>query len=85
MTARDDDFAALRRRRFLGYNPDVIVDYLKETAIDVKAMESTGSEAKFAIAEYGHHCGVAGENTNLTVERGGDDRVCLALEQHTFW
>jgi hypothetical protein len=48
-------------------------------------MESTGSEAKFAIAEYGHHCGVAGENTNLTVERGGDDRVGLALEQHTFW
>jgi hypothetical protein len=63
----------------------VIIHDLKEAAIDVEAIRGGGAEAEFTVAQYGHHGGVTGENADLTVERGGDDRIGLALEKNAFW
>src|SRR3954465_55913 len=71
----------LRRRRFLRHDTNVVVDDLKKASFDVELLAAAPAESKHTFAEQRHHRSVPGENTDLTVVRGGDDLIRRPLIQ----
>jgi hypothetical protein len=68
----------------LGYDAHVVIGNLEEPTFHMEPMRYGVAQAQLAVTEHGHHGSVTGEDTDLAVECRRDDRVRLALEQHTL-
>jgi hypothetical protein len=76
----------LKRRRGFGDDPNLIVRNLKESPFDMEPFPADiGAKPECSLAKQGHHGGVAGQDTDFTIEGRGDDRIDVALEEHFFW
>src|SRR5687767_5883689 len=67
----------------LGYDPDRVVQNLKETARNLKAAGiPVRAEPQFTLPQQRHHRRVLGEDTDFSVEGGCHDALHCPFEQH---
>ena len=79
------EVADLGRCCSLRHDPYEVVGNLEKPAFDMKTLGSRASaDPQLATAEEGDHWRVSGEDAHLAVERWGDDRLRVALEEHCF-
>ena len=72
-------------RRVLRHDPHLVVDDLKETALDLKPWTGARrAEPELALTEKRHHRRMAGEDPYNSIERRCDDGFRRPLEQHGF-
>ncbi len=64
-----------------GYHPDAIVDHLKKSTPNGEAIDLfRATHGQRPFAQEGHEWCMIGQDTDLTIERGRDDRVGVAVE-----
>jgi hypothetical protein len=64
-----------------GYHPDAIVDYLKKPTANGEAIDVLrATHSQRPLAQQRHEWGMIGQDPDLTIERGRDDRVRVAVE-----
>jgi hypothetical protein len=64
-----------------GYHPDAIIDYLKKSTPNGEAIDLLrAAYRQRALAQQGHERCMIGQNADLTIERGRDHRVGIAVE-----
>ena len=64
----------------LRHDAYVVVQYLHESAADVEAGPGSSAEPKQPLTEQRHQRRVAGQNADLPIVRGSDNRVSFALK-----
>jgi hypothetical protein len=64
-----------------GYNPHAIVDYLKKSTPDGKAIiPFRATHGQRSFTQQSHQRRVIGQNADLTIEGGRDDCVGIPVE-----
>src|SRR5438552_13771261 len=77
-----DRLTRLRRRGLLGDDADLVVQHLHEAAAHSETATGGPTQSQLTLTEQRHQRRVTGEDSNLTVVRGGYYGIRLALEQH---
>jgi len=78
------DLASASRELFgcFGDDPDLVIQYLHESAAHVERASRSTAKSELTLAKQRHEGGVAGKDSDFPVVRGRDHGIRLALEQH---
>jgi hypothetical protein len=64
-----------------GYHPDAIVDYLQKPTTNGEEIDAfRATHGQRPLAQQGHEWSMIGQDPDLAIERGRDDRVGVAVE-----